>query len=361
MATYTVHILNNAYTTQTVLVNTTNYADILRISYRLALNDVSSCSIRLAPHSSKLTSCVAMNRVLLYRDGVLQFGGLILKNGWAIGVAAEEDAYQIDVLGGEVYLDWRAIEPAALSAYDERTDHADDLAKEYVRHHAASAADDALRQFSDLTVEADEAACTSLTEKPRYENLLEECQKLAKFGAFDFRCVPSTTGFVFTTAYPQWGLDRTFGNGVNTDAVFSLDRRNFSKMTYVKDTLGHYNYLYVAGQGEGADQTIRERSTAGDIASYKRRERFETASAYEDATVIDNIGDMRLKQMAVIQGLTVLPLQRTWKNPWDLGDLVTIRADRYGQTYTTDAKIVAINVDVDEDGTESVTPEMETV
>lgn len=360
MPTYIVRVLNDAYAVQSVLANTINYADFLSIDYRIALNGIDSCTIKLNPSSSKLTDCVAMNRILLYRDGVLQLGGIILKHGWGIGIDAKEDYYQIDALGGGVYLDWRLIEPAALSAYDERTGAADDLAKEYVTVNASSTATTAARRFSDLTVAAAATACASWTEQPRYDNLLDEVQKLAKLGGFDWRCVPSATGYVFTTAYPDWGLDRTFGNGVNTDAVFSIDRRNYETITYDKDTLGHYNYVYTLGQGDpDQNQVVRERSTAGDITLYKRRETVTGASSYEDATAVDYIGDLRLKEMRVIEGMTVKPLASTWKAPWDLGDIVTIIANRYGQTFTDDVKVTAINVDVGADGVELVKPEME--
>lgn len=351
MPTYTIRVTNDAYTTQAVLANTRAYADFLDIDYRLALNDVDSCTIKLNPSSAKLASCVAMNRILLYRDGVLQFGGIILKHGWGIEVGAENDYYQIDCLGGGIYLDWRLIVPSAGNATDTRTDQADDLAKAYVYYHAGAGAA-AARQFSDLTVQADAGACSSWTETPSYEIVLDEVQKLQKLGGFDWRMVPSATGFEFQTGYPQWGLDRTFGNGVNDDAVFSLDRRNYSKVSYAKDTLGHYNYIYTGGAA-----AIRERSTAGDITAYKRREHYESASSYEDNTAVDYIGDMRLKELQVVEGMDVLPMASTWKDPWDIGDLVTIIANRLGQTFTDDVKVVAVNVKVGADGVETVEPE----
>jgi hypothetical protein len=117
----------------------------------------------------------------------------------------------------------------------------------------------------------------------------------------------------------------------------------------------------VAGQGEVADQVVNERSTAGDITLYKRRERFESATSCEDSAAVDYVGDMRLKDMRAEVGMTVLPLSTTWKAPWDIGDLVTIVANRYGRSYTSDAKITAVDVTVDADGIEQVVPEMEAI
>lgn len=360
MPTYVAHITDSSYAVQSVLANTSQYADFRKISYRLVLNDIDSCHIDLMPTCRKnMEGIDKFWNVLLYRDGVLVFSGPLLRMAWAMYTNPDADTYEIDALGGMVYLDWHVIDPAAASAYDERTDHADDLAKDYVYYHCSAAATVVDKRNADLTVAADAHACTSWTEQPRYENVLKEVQKLAKLGEFDFRCVPSGTGYVFTTAYPQWGLDRTWGNGVNDDAVFSGDRRNFAKISWERDELNVRNYIYMGGQGEGADQVIRERDTL--FFSTDRREIFESATAYEDSTAIDYIADGRLNDLRRVERVEMLPLSNTWKVPWDLGDLVTVQAVVRNSTYTQDFKVVAINVEVAADGTETVTPELEAI
>jgi len=358
MPTYTIHVLNSAGTIVAILANTGNYADFTKIDYRLALNDVDSCAIALAPNSGKIEQCITGQKVRIYRDGALQFSGIISRAAWKINIDPKGDTYEMDCLGGGVYLDWRVILPASGQPYDERTDNADDLAKAYVTANASSTATVVARRFTDLTVQANSGSCTSWTEQPRYDNLLDEVKKLAELGAFDWRVVPTSTGFEFQTAFPDWGSDRTWGNGVNADAVFTVDRRNFEWMSYNTDTLDHRNYIYVLGQGEGADQVVRERPANEDISAYRRREKVISATAYEDNTALDYIGDMELRKMKVIEGLDVRPLNTTYKNPWDLGDIVTIKANRYGWTYTTEAKVMAVNITVGADGVEVVDPEM---
>lgn len=358
MPIYQIRVLDQAYTIKTILTNQGTYGDWTNLDYRLALNDVDSCSITLVPNSSKLEECIVGRRVQVYRDCTLQFSGIISRAGWKINLDPSGDTYQIDCLGGAIYLDWRLILPASGQAYDERTDNADDLAKAYVTANASSTATVTARRFTDLTVQANAGACTSWTEQPRYDNLLTEVQKLAELGAFDWRVVPTSTGFQFQTAFPDWGLDRTWGNGVNTDAVFTVDRRNFEWMSYNTDTLDHRNYIYVLGQGEGADQTVRERAANEDISAYLRREATISGTAYEDNTALDYIGDMELRKRKAIAGLEVRPLNTTYKTPWDLGDIVTIKAARYGWAYTTEAKVMAVNITVGADGVEVVEPDM---
>lgn len=361
MPTYVMWVCDASWNKETALVNQGTYGDWVTLDYRLVVNGTDSVEIKLVPNSTKLANIVVMKRLLIYRDGVLQFAGIILRTSWKDRIAPTENDYVMVALGGGWCAENRVIVPPAGQDYDERTDNADDMAKAYVTAHVSASATVVARRFTDLTVQANAGACSSWTEYGRNEWVMDMCKKLAKLGGFDFRFVPSATGWQFQTAYPQWGLDRTFGNGVNEDAVFSRDRRNYVSMSYVKDTLGHYNYLYVGGQGEGKDQVIRERSTAADIAAYMRREMFVSASGYEDNTAVDYVGDMRLKEMEVLELLSARPLDTTWKNPWDLGDIVTTIMQRYGQTYTSDAKVVAVGVKVGQDNIEQVEPEMEAV
>lgn len=360
MPTYVMWICDWAYNRETALVNQGTYGDWMNLDYRLALNGTDSAEIKLVPNSTKLANIEVMKRLLIYRDGVLKFGGVILEKSWSEKTEPENNEFTMLALGGAWYADMRVIVPAAGQDYDERTDNADDLSKAYVTAHASASATVVARRWTDLTVQANAGACTSWTEQCRYENLLAECKKLAKLGGFDFRFVPSASGFEYQTAYPQWGLDRTFGNGVNEDMVFSTDRRNYSLMKYIKSAMDHRNYLYVGGQGEGQDQVIRERSTAGDITAYQRREAFVSASGYEDSTAVDYVGDLKLKEMQVLELLSVTPLATTW-GQWDLGDIVTTVSRRYGTTYTSDAKVIAVGVKVGQDHIEVVEPEMEAV
>jgi hypothetical protein len=358
---YQLWLCNDNYTRSALLANSGTARSWAKLSYRQAINDLEGASVDLVPNSSKVASATLMKRLLIYRDGVIVFGGLLEREEWAIGGSAPDgDTWTIHARSACEYASWRLATPGSGDEYDSRTGALDDLAKEYVAYHlGASAA--AARQFSDLSIEADATAAASTTIEARYDVLLTLLQKLAKQGGFDWRFVPSATGVEFQTEYPQWGLDRTKGNGVNDEMVFSLDRRNFSRMTYAQDLLGHYNYLYVGGQGEGADREIVERSTAGDITAYKRRERFYNGSRYSLTASLEAAGDVELAKLAASEVMTVKPLPGVWPAQFGLGDLVTMFVVRYGRTFTQDAKVTAIGVTVDPEGIEDVTPELEAV
>jgi hypothetical protein len=217
----------------------------------------------------------------------------------------------------------------------------------------------AARQFADLTVEADAHAAASITEQARYDVMLDELDGIVKKEALRWRFVAGATGAELKTTHGCWGTDRRKNNVPgNAECVFSLDRRNITAMSYCKDLLAHYNYVYVAGQGEGSDRTVVERSTAADITAYKRRERLVEARQMSLAASLQAKGDGALAAMRPVEEMTVTPRVGTWKVLWDLGDYVTIYANRYGRTFSMDAEIMAVNVGIGKDGVERAVPEL---
>lgn len=359
MPNYQIWLCDNAYARSVLLANSGDVRTWTHLSYRQRLNGLSSLSIDLVPNSTKIDDIALMQRILVYRDAVLVFSGLLLEEDWSIEQSAPAgDTYRLSALDVTAYADWRLVVPASGQTHDTRTDHADDVAKDYVYYHAGAGAA-AARQFSDVAVAADAHAGTSITEEARYDNLLTLLANLANKGGFDWRFVPGDTGCTFTTAARPWGTDRTQGNGVNTEMIFSLDRRNVRAVHYVKSLLAHRNYIYVGGQGEGVDRNIQERSTAGDIAAYKRRETFHDATRLTATASLQAEGDAKLVEWQAEEYLEVDPAATAWPTLYGLGDLVTVAANRYGRTFSMDAQVVALNVEVAAENEETVTPELE--
>jgi len=360
MPSYQIWVLNDDYSRSVLLANTGEMRTWTRLKYRQAVNDLESCTIDLVPNSPKIPDLSLMKRLLIYRDGVIVFGGLLEREGWKIGPRASDDTYTLSARSAAEYATWRIAVPASGESHDTQSGPLDDVAKAYVRNHMGALADVA-RQFADLGVEADAGAADSDTWQARYEILLTVLQNLAVAGGFDWRFVPSATGWEFQTAYPRWGLDRSKGNGVNDEMVFSPDRRNFVEMTYSKDLMGHFNYVYAAGNEQGADRKIEPRSDATAITAYKRREKFFADSRLSKPESIQAAGDVQLAKHAPEEVMAVVPAADVWPDKFGLGDVVTCYANRYGRTFSMDGKVSAINVEVDERGVETVTPELEAV
>ncbi len=360
MPNYAIWACNDDYTRHVALTNTPQARTWSRLTYRQAINDLESATLDLVPSSAKIPEIALMQRLLVYRDGVLVFGGLIEREEWSIGPSAKEDTYAISARSAAEYATWRLAVPASGQPQDKRTGHLDDVAKAYVRAHMGALADVA-RQFSDLAVQADAGAAASDTWEARYDELLKLLQAIGTAGGFDWRFVPSATGWEFQTAYPRWGLDRSKGNGVNDEMVFSPDRRNFLEMSYTADLLGHCNYVYTGGQGEEETRPIVPVSDATAVTAYKRRETFYNASRYTLESSLTAQGNIQLAKLAPSETMTVVPKSGVWPGSFGLGDTVTCFANVYSRTFQADLKVPAINVEVTPDGVESVRPELEAV
>ncbi len=359
MPQYQIWLLNDDYTKSALLVNAGETRTWTRLYYRQALNAVETASIDLVPSSPKIADIDLMKRLLIVRNGEIVWGGILLREDWEINEnAPDEDKYQLHALGGGVYAAWRDIVPPTGEEYDTRTGAADDLAKAYVYHHAGAGAD-ADRQFDDLTVQADASECASITQQASRRQLLSLLQSMAAENGFRWRFTPAETGFEFQTAV-TWGLDRTKDNGVNAECVWSLDRHNVSRVQYTRDLMEHYNYLYVGGQGEGADRNWVEREDAAAGAVYKRREKIVDARHLSLTAGLERYGDGKLAEYRQVEVLSAAPRLGSWKTEWDMGDWVTVYANRYGRTFSADVEIDAVQVEIFANGIEHVRPELPT-
>lgn len=332
----------------------------IELVYTQRLNDVGYAELSLRSNDAKISDITPAKRLKIIRNGEIVFGGIIQRINWSVPQAAPEgETYKVYAQDHAIYAARRIIVPPSGAEHDERTDHLDDILKAWVYYHAGAGAI-AARQFSDLSVEADKHAGTSMTLRARYQNLLSTLQKYA-VGAIDWRFVPLDAGTQFRTAL-LWGIDRTQGNGVNAECVFSADRHNFLEVDYTSDIIELVNYVYVGGQGEGTARNIVERSDTASIAAYGRREAFVDARHLSLTSSLQAYGDAALQEKAAIEAMSVKPIAETWKassgTTWDLGDKVTVLARRWRE-FSYNGKIVAVEVRVDRDGIETITPSLE--
>ena len=335
------------------------------LEYKQALSGMGYATLDLLPEDSNIAVISVPTRLKIIRNGDIVFGGRILREGWAKPETAPGgETWRVHAVDHSHYAMRRRIVPAPGSAYDSKTDNADDSAKYYVYTHLGAGAA-AARRFSDLTIQADASAAPSVGESGRYGTVYDKLMDLALKGGFDWRFVPGAAGCEFRTAYPQWGLDRTKGNGVNDECIFSVDRRTFRQMGYTFDAIDHVNFVYVAGQGEAENRAVVERSTAGDIATYGRCEGFSDARHLSLTASLEAYGDKVLADKQPAQSMSVQPQDATWRatsgTTWDLGDLVTAYAREWGRTFSMDAKVVAVTVSVTPDHLEKVLPVLEAV
>lgn len=365
MSEYQIIVCDSAYSEVAYI------ARYRRLEYKQRLNAVGAATLELHPDDSKIALVdikdsggnERLRRLKVLRDGVLVFSGLIERCGWEIPETAPKGetwkAYALD-LG--CYLDWRLIVPAAGQAADKRSGAADDVIKAYVYNHAGAGAA-AARQFSDLTVEANEALAPSYSAEERYTILLNAVNKICQRDRVWWYMDPGASGVTFRTSYPLYGLDRTKGNGVNSECVLEFSARNFHAAEWYEDRLEAANYTYVAGQGQEEDRTIVERSDATSIAALLRRETFIDARQLTLVASLQARGDAALKDMRPLEGMDAQPVFGTWKTTWNLGDKITIflRPDYGGgwRDFRFDPVITGVDVTLTSEQLETAVPIME--
>lgn len=329
-----------------------------QLEYRQALNDVGQATLRLAITDANIEHVFPKRRLRIIRDGEDVWGGIIQREELDLSPSAPATEYMsFYALDHTIYADWQPMEPPTGQAYDTYTDHADDVAKAIVRAQLITNLG-----RGDLSVAADSHQAATVTENGRYQpGVLDTLRMLAQANGFDWRFVPSGEGATFQTAYPHWGTDRTKGNGSNSEVVWTLDRRNVKSLSYQFDITEHYNSIIAAGQGELENRVIGRRENATYIAEYEKRVKFVEDTRYSTVGGLESVAAAKLIEFAPRVSLTAQPEVGSWRDQWDLGDLVTIRLVLPGRTIEANVQIVAVNVVLDSARGEIATPEVRAV
>jgi hypothetical protein len=297
-----------------------------------------------------------------YKD----FEGFV--RAWNRGFTAE--GRRVFVCQGRQYNDLlvgETVNYAKSTAQADKTGLPGAVAAEYVNENiGAGAGNDALgnsriRTGVTETVESD--TLTNWSGDRGNVNLLDVLLELADYGPGDY--MVNGTGaaaFEFRWRGTRWGLDRTPGNAAgNIPCVFSVFNNNVTDVTFGYNALDEANVCYVGGQGEGVARTYRTRASAAATAfNWSRRAVFRDARDTNVAATLDARGDTELEAGRARYFASFKTVQTTatrYGRDWDMGDLVRF-TDEDGND--TDMKIVGVNVSVNGEGVETITPELET-
>lgn len=258
----------------------------------------------------------------------------------------------------------RIVAYAAGTSQAQRTNQADDMAKDVVRDNLAGNAS-AARDLTGKTgitfsVQADATAGPSITKAFSWQNVLAVLQDIADASRtagteLYFDVVPVTaTQWEFRTFTGQRGADRTWPDGTNP-LLFGEDFGNLAEPVLTLDRLSEINYAYAGGQGEGPSRVIEERSDTDRInaSQWNRREGFADARNSGTTAGVQAAGDELLaggRPKQHFQGKLLDTEGVRYGRDWNFGDRVTISA--FGEQF--DAMVRRIYGRVDEDGFEEL-------
>lgn len=354
-AEYEIWLLNSDNSRWRVLT------DWSHLVYHLTLNRLGALEELAIPANNWCIPFLALERrILVLADGAPEWGGRVQGEGWSLPATSPAGtSYAVRGLDHAHYAQRRILKADAGTAFDEANDHADDVAKYYVKRNLGSLAAPE-RQFADLAVEADRHECPVVRKRWRGEQMIDRLAALATEKQFYWRFVPTNDGCEFRTRYPLWGADRSRGNGMNRECIFDIGRKTASAMEYEGDVAGHFNFFYVAGGGQEELRKIEEYSDTDAIAAYDRRELWVDARNSDDAD-LDDVGDEAKETHKASLVLSCTPAPGTYKKLWGLGDKASVRCYQYGREFEQEAVITSVKIGVGADGVVHPTPTMEIV
>lgn len=260
--------------------------------------------------------------IIVERDGITILSGPVRQREriWGlktdrITIAGVDDTWWLGTrlalqtaLGGGLYQE-----------YDTRTDIAETVMRQFVDVNAGASAS-AARQVPGLSAGTSYSLGPTVTGRARFTNLLELMQYLGNLAGLGFRVAQSDTSLLFTVYAP---VDRS------TTVRFAPDLGNLSAYEWAEGA-PVLNYVFVAGQGEGAARLIVERQDPASIARFGRIEYFRDARDVATAGELEQRGDESIANNASTSELRITPVDTdlvSYGRDYVLGDTVTVTVD----------------------------------
>jgi len=248
---------------------------------------------------------------------------------------------------------------------------AETVAKEYVNENigpgaTVAAGRDRTGVFQGLSVQADAATGAAWSGGRANKNLLDVLVELAEFAPGDFMLEPlsyhpAAITMEFQWRAGQWGLDKTWGNGVRPAVVFSPDNGNVENIEMTYSRLDEVNICDVGGQNTGAARAYSYCTSGAEADSpWARRGVFRNASnegtaAGREAKANETLHKQRSRRVLTFD--TRQTEATRYGRDWGVGDLVTV--EFLGRSY--DEKIIGVTCSVDGVGDETISVEAEDV
>jgi len=200
----------------------------------------------------------------------------------------------------------------------------------------------------------------SINKQTSYANLLESIAGVSTSSGLGYRTILDLANKKLVFDIYE-GLDRTAGQSINAPAIFSQEFENILEQEYT-DSLNNYrNVVLVGGVGEGAERKL---AVVGAGAGLDRFEIFadrrdlsnedENGDPISDAEylpLLEQVGQEVLAENTEIQTFDSkinLRSNLVYKRDFDLGDIVTCTAKKWG--VTVDTRITEIEEVYEESG-----------
>lgn len=227
------------------------------------------------------------------------------------------------------------------TGYDNQNDKAETNMRHYVNINMINAAD-ADRDYSLLELEADQTRGATINYQARFQTIhqiLEEHSLLSDLG-WTINLDLDNSKFKF---HILEGVDRSAGNGVNSEVKFSPEFDSVKFLQYVENSLQSKNVAVVAGQNEAQNRDIEiVQRDGGTFTDLDRREFFVDARDLATQAELIQRGNEKLADIGdeiSFQFDNAESSPFTFKEDYDLGDIVTVT---YPTIATEDSRVVEV-------------------
>ena len=231
------------------------------------------------------------------------------------------------------------------AAYKTRSGVASTVIRAYVDENAGPSAV-SFRRVPGLTLAADPAVGSTVSESARFDPLLELAQRVAAVDDLGL----DANGLVFTVSAPT---DST------ATVVFALEDGTAEGWGDTRTAPGA-THVYVAGSGEGVDRVFVVSADETAAAAWGRVEVFRDRRDSADLSgVLASTGAGLLAELAATDVTDVDPIDtdgQAWRTHWDLGHRVSLVVG--GEILTGLVSEVAVKLTP---GDEVVTPKVGTI
>ncbi len=233
-----------------------------------------------------------------------------------------------------------------IPGYDSQNTYAETAMRHYINVNCMNA-DDANRDYPLLYLEDPDGERGGNVEyDARFQKIDEILEEICLASGLGWEIVLDVTNKRMVWQVIE-GVDRSYGNGVNSTVMFSPKFGNIRLISYTDSSLNSKNVAYVAGQGEAEARDVDTVSyLAATYTGMDRREVFIDARDLDSTDKMLQRGNERLAEMGEE---TIIEMENLSTGPFSygedfyLGDIVTVN---YPDIVEADVRVIESQIEI---------------
>jgi hypothetical protein len=203
------------------------------------------------------------------------------------------------------------------------------------------------RNYPLLFLESPDPACGgNIKYDARFQTIAELLEEISLASGIGWEIVldPTNKKLIFKIIE---GLDRSFGNGVNSVVMFSPKFGNIKLISYIDSSINSKNVAYVAGQGDANLRDVDKVTyLAAAYTGMARREFLIDARDLDSADKMTQRGNERLVELGetkVIETENLAAGPFSYGEDFYLGDIVTVD---YPDIISADVRVIESIIEI---------------